>query len=280
MTVWRPATGQLEFFQPWRSDVCVEDSQVVYGVNDATGKNVTYYRGPVENPQEYPPPRHNMYMRKNFSCGWAEKDIRESRASIPYRIRLRDDNFLEITGENPNPEPDPQNLRKSSPVAHTAAYHEREGSNAVPLPLMLSGWDSYYPNYIEWRNAYLIAPDAYYPGRRIRLWWIERDGRILEEQLPESLSFPAPGGIAFYPTPNGIFIHYNGGDLKKVRGGYFLKNDKLEQLIKANLHGVALSPDGCRVVFDHAQNPNDYLSKEKPHRTLKMIDFCIQGGKQ
>jgi hypothetical protein len=272
MTVWKPVTGQVEFFQPWRMDVCVEDGQVVYGVNDTTGKNVTYYRGPVENPQEYPSPRPNMYMRRNYGCGWEEKDIREERIKFPYRIKLRGQNYLEIFGENEFSIPDVRNEK--------VVYFEREDATPVTLPNYKNMPDTYSIKHIEWRNAYLISPNHYHPNRPPHLWWLERNGRVLEEPLPASLPFPMEGGIDFFPTPKGIFIHYSGGDPRKDSGGYLLKDGNLERIFSDSGRGVELSPDGCRVVFDHAQNFKDYLSKVKPHRTLKMIDFCNQGGRQ
>lgn len=271
MTVWKPATGQVEFFQPWRASVCVEDGQVVYGVTDATGKNVTYYRGPVENPQEYPAPRPNMHIKRNFGCGWAEKDSREERIKFPYRIKLQGQNYLEVSGENEFSIPDVRNEK--------VVYFEREDATPVTLPNYKNMPDTYSPKFIKWRSAYFISPHHYHPDRPPHLWWLERDGRVQEEPLPASLPFPIEGGIDFFPTPNGIFIHYNGGDLKKDRGGYFLKDGRIERIFRVSGSGVELSPDGCRVVFDHAKDEKDYFSKVKPYRTLKMIDFCIQGGK-
>lgn len=269
MTVWKPATGQVEFFQPWRASVCVEDGQVVYGVTDATGKNVTYYRGPVENPQEYPAPRPNMHIKRNFGCGWAENDSRVGLRSGPYLIKMKEENYIEIINS----------INDLNDGGRIAVYHERKEAKPIQLPFLLDGKDNYQPEFIEWRNAYLVSPNHYHPNKPLHLWWLERDGRVQEEPLPASLPFPIEGGIDFFPTPNGIFIHYNGGDLKKDRGGYFLKDGRIDRIFSDTARGIELSPDGCRVVFDHAEHFRDYLSRARPHRTLKMINFCTQGDK-
>lgn len=270
MTVWKPATGQVEFFQPWSGDLCVEDAQVVYGVNDATGKKTTYYRGPVENPQEYPPPRPDMYMRRNYGCGWTDKDSRVGLSAGPYLIKMKDENYLDIINSS-------NDLNGGDRIA---VYYERTGAKAVQLPFHLDGKGYYRPEYIEWRNAYFISPNHYHPNQPLHLWWLQRDGRILEEPLPTSLPFPMEGGIDFFPTPNGIFIHYSGGDPRKDSGGYLLKDGNIDRIFSDSGRGVELSPDGCRVVFDHADNFKAYFSKVKPYRTLKIIDFCSQGEKQ
>jgi len=63
-------------------------------------------------------------------------------------------------------------------------------------------------------------------------------------------------------------------------GLWLLQGDKAQRVIIGNIHGTSVSPDGCRVVFTHAKNVEEYLSTKKPYRTIKIINFCEGGEKQ
>src|SRR4030042_1839727 len=47
-----------------------------YALRNKTTNKVTYYRGPLDNPQEYPFPGPNMLIDDCFDCGWVPKGSR------------------------------------------------------------------------------------------------------------------------------------------------------------------------------------------------------------
>lgn len=265
MTVWNTVTGKVDFYQPWQSSICVDDGKIVFAVTDAQTKKITYYKGPVENPKEYPPPKPNMFMSRNYRCEWIDKDRREGQNNYlyPYRIKMRGDNYLEVNKKE---------MSQPGICDEQFTFYDKDGG--IPYDLPTAG---FLPKYIQWRNAYLISPHQYTPHKPIKLYWLERDGQINLIPMPSDLPFPMKGGIGFLPTPNGMFIHYNGGDLIKDRGGYYFSKGKLEKLFHGGGHNVELSPNGCKAIFDHVENQRDYFSMGKKHRTLRLIDFCAQG---
>ena len=94
MTIWNPITGKVEFLHQLTNLFCVQDGRVFFANEDATPGKFRFYRGPIDNPHEYPPPSRDIWIDKYFSC-----DLRSriDRSNIPYRIQLKDDNYLEIT---------------------------------------------------------------------------------------------------------------------------------------------------------------------------------------
>ena len=289
MMVWNLFTGRVEP-SPLTSVICAREGQVFFARRDNATNRVTYYRGPLENPREYPPHGPDMRFDERFDCGWAPKN---TRANVPYRVNLKGENYLEVRKADPEQGVWPretfgkQHFKQANscfdkttfggPILQTVFYIHRAGEKGFELPFQLGGWNGYDLEYVEWRKAYLVKPDQYYVDKQLRLWWLERNGNIQEEPLPDKLPFPSAGGIDFHPVKKGIFVSYNGGSLSDSDGGYLIREGKVERVIKHMVHKLAVSPDGCRVVFEHARNTNEYYSQKMPYRTLKIIDFC-QGG--
>jgi len=290
MMIWNVSTGQVV---PTTLDsvLCVRAGRIIRCKRDKSTDVVTCYRGTLDSMNECPPPGPDMRMDKIYDCDWIP---RYSRANIPYRIKLMGDNYLEVIESKPDEGGVPRESglkrpgEKSSRVEkktegggiyeNTVLYHEHPGSKPVAMPFKLGGWNGYGVKYVEWRKAYLVHPDQYYIDKHIRLWWLEVNGAVHEIPLPEKYPFTAAGGIDFTPVKAGIFVRYNGGSLSGSDGGYLIQENKVERILKSVAHEHTVSPDGCRVVFVHARNTEEYYSREKPYRTLKIINFCKGRG--
>ncbi|TAN41564.1 MAG: hypothetical protein EPN22_15040 [Nitrospirae bacterium] len=114
--------------------------------------------------------------------------------------------------------------------------------------------------------------------------------RLYIAALPIPLPFVKPlpkskskgygyGGLSFFPLRDDYLIHSNTGRVS-LRGLYLMKGQKVEKVLLGSIHGVSISPDGCKAAFVHARNTEEYLSQKKPYRTVKTINFCEGGSKQ
>jgi len=216
-----------------------------------------------------------MVINDRFDCDWRPK----GDGKIPLRIKLKDDNYLEITEARGG---------YSKSEYGKSRYYERLELPPTPLP-MYAYMGDYNISFNQLRNAYFISPTQYFPNDPYyhSLWWLQRDGTIKEEPLPIPLPFVKPlpksqskgyiyGGISFFPLRDGYLIHSNTGKIN-LRGLYFMKDQKVEKVFLGEIHGVSVSPDGCRTAFSHAKNTKEDLSQTKPYRTIKTINFC-EGG--
>ncbi|TAN41565.1 MAG: hypothetical protein EPN22_15045 [Nitrospirae bacterium] len=274
ITIWNVKTGQIDFSHPSKAIICVQDGQVFFATKDeATGKR-KHYRGTLENPQEYPMPGPNMRIDDRFDCDWVPKFSR----AVPYKIKLKGDNYLEITEE-----------RLGAPVFSSGKtrYYERLDMTPIPLPVYTDLSLPYSIRFNQLRNAYLISPAGYIPGdNRHSMWWLSRDGQLTQVPFPKKIILPVQGGFTggVRPLREGFLILYNGGGTMSMtntgaRGLYRIKRDDMEKVLLGEIHGLSISPDGCRAAFSHARNTKEDLSLTKPYRTVKTINFCEGGNK-
>lgn len=272
MMVWNLSTGRVEP-SPLTSVICAREGQVFFARRDNATNRVTYYRGPLENPREYPPPGPDMRLDDRFGCGWAPKtNFGIVPVNIPHQYSLLGENYLEFVE------------RSTYSKVGKMVYHERPGSIAIPMPFYITPF-GYEVSFCAWRDAYLVSPGQYIPDDPYyhSLWWLERDGKIKKERLPLKLPWPARGATEFYPIKAGFLALYNGGGSRSMtnsgaRGLYLVKGEKIQLILGGSIHGVSVSHDGCRVAFSHAKNTKEYYSQKKPNRTLKIINLCA-GGK-
>jgi hypothetical protein len=197
MMIWNVSTEQVVPSQI-SSVICVREGQVFYENKDQS----IYYRGLLDNPKEHDAPGPDMRIDQRYDCDWVPKS---SRANIPYKLKLKGENYLEVIEGKPDQSGTPRenlnNKRSSSRPSHgkggpqlnTVVYYEHPGSKAIELPFKLGGYNGYDIKYIEWRKAYLVKPDQYYIDKPIRLWWLEPNGKVYEEPLPDKFPFPAGG---------------------------------------------------------------------------------------
>jgi len=271
ITTWNPITGRVEFSHQLTHLICVQDGQVFFATKDiSTGKR-KYYRGPVDNVQEYPPPGPNMRIDDRFDCGWAPGLDRK----VPYRIKLKGDNYLEITKES--------NVTDRS---RESCYYERPGLSPTPLPMHVDIAAAHYAiRFNQLRNAYFISPAGYMPGdpHYRSMWWLSRDGHLTHVPFPKKVIWPSQGGLEIHPLRDGYLVLYSGGKMSATdpgpRGLYLIQGDHMEKVLLGSIHGVSISSDGCRAAFNYARNIKEDLSRTKPYRTVKTINFC-EGRKE
>ncbi len=144
-------------------------------------------------------------------------------------------------------------------------------------------------SYVPFKNAYFIWASAYidektgretnpYPtGSRHPIWWLTPDGQVTSGDIPVEPWMGASYGL--HPTKVGLFV-----DTRSAKGfgrlgdagGYLLQGRQKRKLIGGLLEKVAVSPDGCRIVFVH----DPYVKKPVVERlTLKVVDVCSERGK-
>jgi hypothetical protein len=271
MTVWSPDTGKVEFPTELKGLICVQDGQVFFTKKDVSTGATKHYRGPIDNPQEHPSPYKRVWIDRYFDCDFSQGS---SRSKLPYTIKLKNDNYLEITEE-----------RICCPVQSQgkARYYERADLPPVQLPVyadLASLGNSYEIRFNQLRNAYLISPSGYVPGDSYyqSMWWLSRDGHLTQVLLPKKTIWPAQGRIDVYPLRDSYLVQYTGGKWSVTNPGasglYLIRGDQMEKILIGSIHGVSISPDGCRAAFAYARNAKEYLSRKKPHRTVRSINFC------
>jgi hypothetical protein len=274
MMVWNLSTGRVDP-TPLTSVICAREGQVFFGRRDNSTNKVTYYRGPLENPREYPPPGPDMRLDDRFDCGWAPKF---SRASVPYRIKLKDANYLEILKD--------EFLGENFIVNHgQVRYYEKLDLPPKLLAIYADLAGRYDIHFNQLQNAYFISPNQYFPDDPYynSMWWLKRNGDLTEIPLPKNLPWLLRGGLDIYPLRVGYVAIYQGGGTRSMkdagsRGLYLIKGDACEIVLLGSIHGISVSPDGCKAAFSYARNTEEYFSQKNPYRTVKTINFC-EGSK-
>jgi len=109
---------------------------------------------------------------------------------------------------------------------------------------------------------------------------LERNGNLRDVIIPKAM---LKGRQDIYPLKHGYLAHYNDGKWTPKdsgnRGLWLLQGEKAQRLIDGAIHGISVSPDGCKAAFTHARNSVEDLSRKKPFRTFKIINFCDGGTK-
>lgn len=143
--------------------------------------------------------------------------------------------------------------------------------------------------YAPFRDAYLLYPVAYidpdtgkegpigpWPkGKPVPMWWLTSDGKVTTEQVPY-MPFMRGGSRGFFPTRDGIFIYtHKTDDLGKPgdAGGYLARRGAVIKLITGMIDNVTVSPDGCKVAFQH----DPYTLEPIFERIkVKVITVCLE----
>ncbi|HOW54331.1 MAG TPA: hypothetical protein PLR60_06700 [Syntrophorhabdaceae bacterium] len=255
--------------------VCVrDDGQVLFYKKDKdTGKR-SYCLGSIDGEsKEHPLPNADMVMDARFDCDWV---TRKKYVHLPAFHKLRGENYLEIVKYGKE-----DLSRKWHPGK--LLYHEREGAKPVEMPFETEAAGfSHYVAYSSILDAYV----AYQYGNPVdpatgRYWILKRDGTFTGHAYPRTM--PKQSIHALFPVRRGYLVHGSGG--KRITysdsgdaGLYLMDGDQYQMLIKGNIHQIAISPDGCKVAFEHARSIEESSSRTRPYRTMKMVDLCKQGG--
>lgn len=265
LAIWNTATGKIELSHQITGLICGREGQVFFATkDDETGKR-THFRGPIENPQGHPIPGPGMYLNDTYACDWLPQATSGNRPlTYPYIKKLRDDNYLEV-------------LEPLTQISEgRALYYEKPGAEGKEIPL------SYQIDFNEFLNAYVLNKATYDPANpgtnSFRI--LERDGNFKDVLISKAMLH---GRQKIYPLKYGYLSDYSDGKYSNTdpgdRGLWWLQGEKVERMIVGALHGVSISPDGCKTAFIHARNSKDYFSQKQPYRTIKFIDLCTGGAK-
>lgn len=270
LTVWNPASGQVKSFHGVSNLICSEGGTIFFASRDDASAIPQFYRGPLENLVEHPPLSSGLVWDRNFECDWATPG---SRAKVPFLIKLKGENFLEVL--------EYETYSLKSGIQHgEVQYYERLNSPSVPLPIYAEPAGNYTIEFNRSRNAYFIGPRQYYPDDPYyhSVWWLERDGTLTKEPFLPKMSWTSGASLRVYPLKDGYLVHYQGGKATMTSTGpmglYLMQGEKVDPVLLGMVAGVSVSPDGCNAAFVHARTIKEYLSCDKPHRTVKAINFC------
>lgn len=265
MTIWNVKTGQINLSHELTTLFCAQDDIVFFGHQ---GK---HYRGPLESPQEHIPPDKNVRMDEDFDCDWAPMF---NRANVPYKIKLKNNNYLEILKESTL-------TKELKPSLGESRYYESLVSPPVPLPVHVDLFGPYSIRFNQLRNAYFISPGMYAPKDSYydSMWWLQRDGKLTHEPFPKNHPLRSQGGLRIHPLRDGYLVDYSGGGTNSMtntgaRGLYLIQGDNMQKILLGAIHAVSVSPDGCRTAFSYAKNTKEDVSRTKPYRTMQSINFC------
>ncbi|MBU2591191.1 MAG: hypothetical protein KKC21_04135 [Nitrospinae bacterium] len=276
LTIWNIKTGEISFSHEATGILCVKDGEVLFAAKKVGGKidEKAHYRGPIENPEEYHAQRKNVQMDYWFDCGWVPREtFGTAPLKFPFMRKLRGDNYLQYVE------------KRGKDSEGKMLYHKTKKFPGVYVPFYI---DPYYKiNFILRENAYFVSPDQYLPEMPYyhSVWWVKEDGKITGERILNKSSFPARGVLSVFPLKNNYLAHYGGGGIQansfpKAAGLYLIKESEIEKVLVGAIGGVSVSPDGCMAAFSHAESYKQVNSRTKPHRTVKLINFCEEGDKK
>jgi hypothetical protein len=224
------------------------------------------YRGMVDNLQEHPEQKPFSKIDSVFHCDWSEKSGGPIPTKYPHRYGLMDENYMEFIGP------------WSESSQGEMAYHENSTTQPILMPFYLR--DPYMLVYSEYKDIYVIYPIMNWPNRLKykSLWLLQRSGKVEEVSLPfDRFGYPK-GMMQYYLLKSGILLHSMGeGKSAKDPGNdgiYFIKGNSINPVLHGLIEKIVISPDGCRAAFMHANNSSEYISRNKPFRTIKAINFC------
>ena len=102
-------------------------------------------------------------------------------------------------------------------------------------------------------------------------WWINPDSGDTSSECVPSASWT--GSPDFIPTRPGLFMthyNYNGAD-PEDSGGYLYKNKEFKYVIRGEVTGATVSPDGCSIAMAHRFT---YFANKNEKLTLKTVNIC------
>lgn len=281
--VWNIKTGKIASTD-LDSVRCARDGQVVYMKKGTSNNQWIYYRGPLENAKEHPAPNPDMKMDEVFDCDWVPKQT-YGRPGLHTegKFKLLGDDYIEILEPRTAWAEHEKKIRRQRGVKDTggpgsvgkAVYHSMaDKQREVPT---LFWW-----HYSEFLDAYISS--GYYDPEDTEahsFWNLQRSGELKEIPYPKNMLV---GRNDVYPLKGGYLVYYSDGSITETdngnRGLYFINsNGVLQRLIIGEMApGInSISPDGCKMAFNHANTIKENHSLTKPHRTIKYINFC-QGG--
>jgi|CXWL01.1.fsa_nt_gi hypothetical protein len=265
------------------SSLCYRNGIVLLGQkidNPAGGPwKYRFFRGPLGD--EQPQAKEDKDLLDYMNCRIV-KNKTASDKRPPGRYLLEEDGYLGRGKQQPSDQ------RANPPIM----YFKGEDSEGIPLPFGVRQVENI--EYYDFKKAYFLYGwfyDAKIGGVTTLwpknlphpLWWFTPEGSTTEVLIPSG-PWNAGGGVFFTPSQRGVLVTYQGGVKSNrdsgTQGVYLVQeNGVTEKLIGGFVHRIGLSPNGCKVAFSHAPNPEaDRRPNNTNRRTLKMIDLCSPGA--
>lgn len=283
--VWDTDTKTLARLPLIQEVICGRGGNIFYVIKDETSKNLTFYRGPLENIVEHPSPGADMRVDEVFDCDWvpAASHGQFGFGSYPAKSKLVGTNYINII------EPRTKLTEYEKRLPHSKNRVVENGSGSM-------GKRIFYANandpgrevpalgleYSEFLDSY-ISSGYYDPtdpeGRSF--WILHRDGNMQEIFYPKTM---LTGRNKVFPVKGGYLVDYGDGRITETDSGaqglYFISaTGTFQRLLigemAQKINGI--SPNGCMAAFSHANTIKENLSTTTPYRTIKYINFCHKG---
>jgi hypothetical protein len=269
VSIWNVRTNTIRILQDFGSDypsTCFSDGHVLLRARSTDGVLRTYY-GDTSAVKLAAPDQefHDLFCRPLDKVHplptWTQgRDIRW--------LQKIDAGFVDF-GE----------ISKSMKNAPLRLYkHGAREKDGILLPLgSREVWKSF--PYFAFKGAFFV--ESTYrrlprpKGVPYPLYWLYQDGRL--EQILDLPWGPWRSNASSWPMPTkaGIMIASHNANVRNAKdlahaGLYLVGDGKVTRLLTAWIQATAVSPNGCRVAFDFANEMTEMRN------TLKAIDVCAE----
>jgi hypothetical protein len=253
--------------------VCARDGKVVYEkpvrLNDPKSPWLTY-RGTLEDMKEHPAPNPDMHLDEFYDCDWVPGKTFGFLRHNGQKSKLRGENYHEMLEKSAGDTNHQwEYTDNSTGQKGQFIYHQNANSPSVVMPFT-------WPTYSEYLDAYVSA--GYYDPKELKTSHfsiLQRNGDLKQVTYPKNMLV---GSVDVYPVKPGYLLDYNSGPFSSTnsgdRGLYLMQGNQVQRLIIGTHSQIVISPDGCKAAFSHASTVNQNLSRIKPYRTIKYINFC------
>lgn len=264
--------------------MCVRDGVAVFREKNESGKWIEYRGTPESYREELGSRRHlgqyspGQMFDMNFDCGWVPVRNYNDKP-LPHRFKLHGENYTEVLEKRTKRfeyQKRPVDRKREQETGEHLGpegkvfYHRDEND---PGRIMPSGGIS----YSEFLGAYVVGHGYYSPKwpetRSFSI--LQRNGDLQEIPYPKTLH---EGQLELYPIKLGYLVKYHSDPIPGTdpfnKALYLMQGEQMRRLITGSIHHVSISPDGCKAAFIHAKNIKEDISTQKPHRTVKLINFC------
>lgn len=202
----------------------------------------------------------------DFICDFVPRPAR-LRQGIVYPLRPGD-GYLELRGKYED--------------GGGAVLHPPGGKPEIQLPVPSDHIDMTCGAYHPWKGAYFLndcrGTDDNMVGECPAAWWLWPDGQTEKVCVPANMIL-----VRVWPTRAGLVIAHDDHDLKGRIGDtglYLIAKGRRVKILRGWVEGGAVSPDGCRFVFEHTPTSGSrYADGQWWLGTAKVIDFCKHGDR-
>jgi len=266
LAVWNPLAGTVSRVAELsaRSSLCVAGSYVRYQIERDGVWFVRYGEFGHTNEAELDVQafRDGILAVSPVSC----------REYNPKLLRKRYGNWsLPLT------EPGEYLDKTAGDYAQPMRYFPSDGSDAIALTGIPTRAVDRTPRYSYFKQAYVFQEIRRQSGSNIphRVWLLTKDGNVEEITLPAGPWMA--GSVGAMPARSGWVMWSHALDVGRGHGAagiYLLRQGGAVRLMTGYPHGLAVSPDGCKVA---ASIETERVARVSQPR-LWMVDMCSKGN--